>query len=232
MNAVKFLGECWTILCLFLLLRKQSDPFRILCCLLVKTFWFWSFFVNSGSSFFRLPKIVLPFILIIQITLLNDIYESASAKIFLYFYSFVITGFREPVWNKECPSFSSPVVDQRGCVIVFVMALTIAFSALTLLVGCQEEHLDCKNWLMGCWCGYMSGSKVQIVCIWSSWCHYHPKTSSSLVWFKSRLVLPLWYWNTQFVQEKRPLNGCSVVVVTALKSADSSEARLIHSPFH
>jgi len=103
MNAVKFLGECWTILCLFLLLRKQSDPFRILCCLLVKTFWFWSFFVNSGSSFFRLPRIVLPFILIIQITLLNDIYESASAKIFLYFYSLVITGFREPVWNKECP---------------------------------------------------------------------------------------------------------------------------------
>ena len=28
----------------------------------------------------------------------------------------------------------------------------------------------------------------QIVCIWSSWCHYHPKTPSSFVSFKSRLV--------------------------------------------
>jgi len=32
-----------------------------------------------------------------------------------------------------------------------------AFSALTLLVGHQEEHPACKNWLMGCWCGYLSG---------------------------------------------------------------------------
>ena len=32
----------------------------------------------------------------------------------------------------------------------------IAFSALTLLVGRQEEHLACKNWVMRCWCGYLS----------------------------------------------------------------------------
>ena len=32
-------------------------------------------------------------------------------------------------------------------------------------------------------------SEVQIVCIWSSWCHSHPKTPSSLASFKSRLVL-------------------------------------------
>jgi len=28
---------------------------------------------------------------------------------------------------------------------------------------------------------------------------------------KSRLVLPFWYWLTQVVLEKRPLNGCVVV---------------------
>ena len=33
----------------------------------------------------------------------------------------------------------------------------------------------------------------QIVCIWSSWCHCHCKTPSSLASFKSRLVLPFWY---------------------------------------
>ena len=31
----------------------------------------------------------------------------------------------------------------------------IAFSALTLLVGHQEEHLACKNFVMRCWCGYL-----------------------------------------------------------------------------
>jgi len=35
------------------------------------------------------------------------------------------------------------------------------------------------------------------------------KTSSSLVSFKFRLVLLFWYWLTQIVLEKRPLNGCS-----------------------
>ena len=53
-------------------------------------------------------------------------------------------------------------------------------------------------------------SEIQIVCILSSWCHCHSKTPSSLVSCKSRLVLPfLWYWLTQVVLERRPLNGCS-----------------------
>ena len=54
-------------------------------------------------------------------------------------------------------------------------------------------------------------SEVQIVCIRSSWWHCHPKTQSSLASFKSRLVLPVWYWLTQFLLEKRPLNGCSSI---------------------
>ena len=59
-------------------------------------------------------------------------------------------------------------------------------------------------------------SEVQIVCIWSSWCHCHPQTPSSLASLKSRLVLPFWYRLTQVVLEKRLLNGwsysCRVVV--------------------
>jgi len=34
-----------------------------------------------------------------------------------------------------------------------------AFSALTLSVGRQEEHPACKNWVMRCWCGYLSGAR-------------------------------------------------------------------------
>ena len=37
--------------------------------------------------------------------------------------------------------------------------LNVPFSALTLLVGRHEEHPACTNWVMGCWCGYLSGAR-------------------------------------------------------------------------
>ena len=37
----------------------------------------------------------------------------------------------------------------------------------------------------------------------------HPQTPSFLALFKSRLVLPFWYWLTQVVLENRPLSGYS-----------------------
>ena len=40
--------------------------------------------------------------------------------------------------------------------------LLCAFSALTLLVGHQEEHLAWKNWVMRCWCGYLSGARCRL----------------------------------------------------------------------
>ena len=68
----------------------------------------------------------------------------------------------------------------------FLLAFyTDAFSALTLSVGCQEEHPVCKNsdkvlvWLSDC-------SDMQTVCIWSSRRHCRPKTRSSFASFKSK----------------------------------------------
>jgi len=55
--------------------------------------------------------------------------------------------------------------------IVICCSVVHAFSALTLLVGRQEEHPACKKWVMRCWCGLSVWSEVQIVCIWSSWSH-------------------------------------------------------------
>jgi len=37
-----------------------------------------------------------------------------------------------------------------------------AFSALTLLVWHQEEHLACKNSVMKCWCACLSGSRCRL----------------------------------------------------------------------
>ena len=40
--------------------------------------------------------------------------------------------------------------------------LSGAFSALTPLVGRQEEHPACKNWVMRCQCGCLSGVKCSL----------------------------------------------------------------------
>jgi len=81
-----------------------------------------------------------------------------------------------------------------------------AFSALTLLVGCQVEHTVCKNWMMRCWQGYLSGAMCKQFA-------YGPDdttiTPSSLASLKSRLVSPFWCQLTHVVLEKRPLNVCS-----------------------
>jgi len=37
-----------------------------------------------------------------------------------------------------------------------------AFSALTLLVGRQEGHPACKNWVVECWRGYLSGTRCRL----------------------------------------------------------------------
>ena len=49
-------------------------------------------------------------------------------------------------------------------------------------------------------------SKVQMICIWPSWCHCHPIISCSST---IQNGLPFWCLLTQVVLEKRPLNGCS-----------------------
>jgi len=44
----------------------------------------------------------------------------------------------------------------------FVVLLFVAFSALTLLAGRQEEHPACTNRVMRCWCGYLSGARCRL----------------------------------------------------------------------
>jgi len=48
----------------------------------------------------------------------------------------------------------------NGCVCVIVKE--VCLQCLTLLVGHQEEHPDCKNWVMRCWCGYLSGVRCRL----------------------------------------------------------------------
>ena len=74
-----------------------------------------------------------------------------------------------------------------------------------LLVGRQEGHPACKNRVVGCWCGCLSGARCRLA---YGHCHYH---SLSLASVKFRLVLPFWYRLTWVVTEKGPLNQCVCV---------------------
>ena len=79
---------------------------------------------------------------------------------------------------------------------------------LTLLVGRQEEHPAHKKLSDGVLAWLSVWSVAQMICIWSSWCHCHGATPSSLASVKSRMVclsgagLPRLSW------KKRPLNVC------------------------
>jgi len=115
------------------------------------------------------------------------------------------------IYSLPCCVLGRPV----SATIYFCLAAVNAFSALTLLVGRQEGRPACKKpsgeilaWL-SVW------SEVQMICIWSCWCHCHPIISCSS---KIQNGLPFWCRLTHVVLEKRPLNGCSVVVVVILWS--------------
>ena len=43
-----------------------------------------------------------------------------------------------------------------------VLPFSVCLYALTLLVGHQEQHLACKNLVMRCWCGYLSGASCRL----------------------------------------------------------------------
>ena len=61
---------------------------------------------------------------------------------------------------------------------VLITFVTLAFSALTLLVGRQEGHPARKNLSDEVLSSLSVWSKVQMICIWSGWCHCHPIISA------------------------------------------------------
>jgi len=61
----------------------------------------------------------------------------------------------------------------------------LCFDAVGWVEG-EKGIRPVKNWVVGCSCGYVSGSWCRF-CIWPSWCHCHSLISCST---ESRLVLP------------------------------------------
>ena len=80
-------------------------------------------------------------------------------------------------------------------ILLTYFTVTNAFSALILLVGRQEGHLACKK-LVGCWHGYVSGSR----CIWpadASATHYLLLHDGFTI-----MALPFWCRLTRVVLDK------------------------------
>ena len=76
-----------------------------------------------------------------------------------------------------------------------------AFSALTLLVGQQEGHPAWKkNWVVGCWCGYLSGARCRLAYgpadATTTHCLYYSHLTASFPglpgWAGTRKVKPIW----------------------------------------
>jgi len=86
--------------------------------------------------------------------------------------------------------------------IAWICCWVFAFSAFTLLVVWQEGH---PAWKKTEWWGV----GMVVLLGWGADLHMPlPLTVSCSS--KSRLVLPFWYWLTQLVPDKVPLNGCLV----------------------
>jgi len=122
---------------------------------------------------------------------------------------------REHSRSWAMPQFSRPHITSNSTLVetMQLQLSCLAVSALTLLIGHQEEHPTCKN-------GVVWGVGVVVCLERSADCLYMVQlmplssqnpTISCII--KSRLVLPSWYWFTQVVPEKRPINGWRSSVV-------------------
>jgi len=95
----------------------------------------------------------------------------------------------------------------------FLLAFyTDAFSALTLSVGCQEEHPVCKNRVIRYWCGYLTAATCKLFAYGPADVTAGQKLGHLLPHLNPRLVLPFWYQLTQADVEKRPINRCSSIL--------------------
>ena len=127
-----------------------------------------------------------------------------------------LTTLHDQVTNHDCISSSLFIFDEYCASSARLQCFDTVGWASGRASGLYRLNDEVLVWL-SVW------SEVQIVYIWSSWCHCHPKTPSSLASFKSRLVLPFWYRLTQVVLETRPLNSCSVVVLVVVLMNVNSE---------
>ena len=105
-----------------------------------------------------------------------------------------------------------PVAAQPDLLILTVMVYFVwqCFQCFDTVGWHQQEHPACKNWVMRCWCGYLSGARCRLFA-------YGPVDAITIPQphhlspFKSKLVLPFWYRLTQVATaSKNPITSCLI----------------------
>jgi len=97
------------------------------------------------------------------------------------------------LWDKKCSDFCW----LNSYYKIFTYSYTLYCLQCFDAVGwASEEHPACKNWLMRCWHGYLSGAR----CKWYAYGQADAtSTRLSLASLKFRMVSPFCYRLTQFV---------------------------------
>jgi len=129
--------------------------------------------------------------------------------------------------TTSCPCYTSGT-QGRNWAGVFCVFERLAFSALMLLVGWQEGHPACKNWVVGYWHVYLHGAR----CKWLHMVQLMPQPPHHLLLQQN----PEWF--TFLVPAypgccgKRSLNGCSgrtpPEILAWLKISKLSTASTMH----
>ena len=96
------------------------------------------------------------------------------------------------------------------------------FSALTLLLGRPEEHPACKNWVMRCWCGYLSGARCRLFAYGPANATAVSKVHHLCLPYLNPDILPFWYWLTQVVLERSSYRHV-VIIQTVKRTAGASQ---------
>jgi len=114
--------------------------------------------------------------------------------------------------HQQCQSIANWIANSLSAFIT-VNANWCAFSALTLLTGCQEELPACKNCVMKCWWGYLSEVRIRLFAFYGpADATAIPKLHQLLPHLNPRLVSPLRYRLTQIAVEKRLMDVVVVVI--------------------
>ena len=132
---------------------------------------------------------------------------------------FLLQGFR-PGFPPNCPPnfiprgmSRPPYINPADFRLFFEHILLTVYVLWCCWLGGRKGIRPVKNWVLGCWRGYLSGARCRL-----AYAQLMPLPLTVSCFSKTRLVLPFWYRLTWVVPEKGPLNGCVCVCVCALVS--------------
>jgi len=125
--------------------------------------------------------------------------------LFPHSHSRCVWGFYKNVLQKSTVSAKMwPIVTEISRVCLFIYIPSVLWRCW---LGGRKGIRLVKNWVVGCWRGYLSEARCRLAC--------GPVDTTAthclLLQWNPDWFLPFWYWLTRVVPEEGPLNGCVCV---------------------